>query len=323
MNEKIYGLIEENPDVRDWRMGSITGARKEVLREDGDWRDFVPSEEEIQAGVYFDTYACVTFSALNNLEMIAKAKGIEMNRSDRFTAKMSGTTTSGNSLRNVATSVSRWHGTVAEEDWPFPRTQRTPVFDWDDYYKEIPQELQDLGLSWLEDWDVSFEWIPTDKESIREALKYGPLQVGVYAYPKPLENGMYDDGGRDRRNHAVTLIYAGDDCYEILDHYERSGKITKRLVPDYDFKWIMQFTLNPKKDKPMPIIDLPNDCLVQLVEGKGGFGLHVDGKLYVDDTDKILASWLVRSPEFGRKKAITQAQWDSFPKFNLKNEPLD
>lgn len=323
MNENVnYGLIEENPDVRDWFASGITGVSdKKVLLENGDWRPFKPTVTEYQAGVYFDTLACVTFSALNNIEILAKYLGIEMNRSERFNAKLSGTTKNGNSLRNVAISIAVNHGTVDESEWPFPRRQMNPVFDWDDYYSEVPQELVDKGLSWLKEYNVKYEWVNVDRDSIKNALKYGPLQVGVYAWPKPGTDGLYTDGGNNRRNHAVTLLHAGDDFYTILDHYDN---VEKKLVPTYDFKWAMQFTLIPiNEDTNMSDkIQLPNDTLVQLVEAPGGFGLHIDGKLYVDSLDKIVASWLIRNPDFTnpRRATLTKAQWDSFDHYNLKNE---
>lgn len=311
-----FGLLEQ-VDVfpKDWRMGGLSGATKTIINESGDYTKFLP-EVEYQVGVYFDTMACVTFSALNCLETIANVKGISWNKSDRFTAKMSGTGVKGNYLRNVAESI-RTEGVVDEEDWPFPRKQRSPVYGWGDYYSEIPDTVRSEGLKWLQDWSIEWEWIRMDQ--IKEALKYGPIQVTVKAWPKPLKNGLYNDGGSKYRNHAVMLIRATDEYYEIFDHYTKSKK---KLVPDYDFKSAMQFSLIPKKDD-MPTLSLPNDVLVQEVEKSGTFGLHLNGKMIVDDVDKVVASWLMRNKGDvkGKTVSLTRDDWNSFSKTDLKNNP--
>lgn len=323
MNEqtqlKEFGLIEQYETFpKDYRAGILSGATKQVLREDGNYTDFIP-ETEHQIGIYFDTMGCVSFSALNCIETILKAKfGVSLNLSDRFLAKMSGTTKRGNYLRTVADSI-RTQGAVAEELWPYPRRQRTPVFEWDDFYSEIPEEVRMEALNFLKQWKIEWEWVPMSQ--VREALKYGPLQVTVRAWPKPNEDGLYHDGGSTRRNHAVTLFNATDDYYEIADHY---SKDKKKLVPNYDFKWALQFFVTKQTNVPMPTIELPNNVLVQLVEGSGGFGLHLDGKIIVDDQAKINASFIVRNRGDIKEKVVTlrQDQWDSFPKVNLKGEEL-
>jgi hypothetical protein len=328
MEEVInYGLIEETElDPRDWRMGSISAAVKKILIDSGNWTEYLPTPEE-QAAIYFDSLSCVTFSALNCIEMQAKFQGIDMNRSDRFTSKLSGTNKSGNSLKAVAMSVAELHGTVDESRWPFPRQQRTPAFDWEHFYESIPDDIQQEGLAWLDEWEVQYEWIPVSQ--IKEALKYGPIQVGVYAWPKRRADGMYDDAGQSRRNHAVTLFNVEDSHYEIFDHYKGDGTFIKKLVPSYDFKWAMQFTLIRKSDKPMPVLVLPEECWVTGILPRGQvFGLHVQGKLYVADSNinsttfDVYLQWTARCNDFNNKRSITEEQWNSLPKFNLKNEQI-
>lgn len=329
MQETIqnYGLIEENElDPRDWRMGGVTGAEKKVLIENGDWTAYLPTPEE-QAAVYFDSLSCVTFSALNCIEMQAKFQGINIDGSDRFTSKLSGTNKGGNSLKAVAMSIAELHGIVPEERWPFPRQQRTPIFDWDDFYASIPEEIQKEGLAWLEDWDVQYEWIPVSV--IDDALKFGPVQVGVNAWPKRRADGLYDDAGVARRNHAVTFFKKSPDARHIFDHYKGDGTFIKKLVPNYDFKWAMQFNLIRKSDKPMPIVTLPNNCRVTGVLSNGLVrGLHVEGKIYVPDPtinstpEDIEAAWTDRSTDFNNKRTISEEAWHSFPKFNLKNQQI-
>lgn len=320
MTNEIFNhglIIETDAHAKDWRAGGISGATKIVLREDGNYRNFLP-EAEYQSGVYFDTFGCVTFSSLNCLETIVKTKGGSWNKSDRFTAKMSGTTKQGNWMRGVAESV-RIDGVVDESVWPYPRKQVDPPYTWDDYYAPIPEDIKQLGLDWLKEYEVAWEWV--DLANIRESMKYGPIQVLVRAWPKPGADGLYTDGGSTDRNHAVMLSEATDSHYTIFDHYD---KVEKQLVPTYDFKAAIQYFLIKKTDKPMPLITLENDTLVQLVEAPGGFGLYLNGKIIIDDLAKILASFTVRTngDTKGKVKPLTRAQWDSFEHINLKNETI-
>lgn len=314
-----FGLMREREyDPKDWRAGGVSGAYRTIHREDGDYSDFLP-DKELQHGVYFDTMGCVSFSALNCLETIANVKGMKWNKSDRFLAKMSGTSRKGNSLITVARTI-RDKGTVPEEEWTWDPTDRIELYDWDDFYATIPEEIKMLGKRWLDDWEIQYEWISMSQ--IRERLKYGPIQVGVKAWPTPNADGLYTDGGSVSRNHAVMLYKADDTAYYIFDHYDN---MYKKLVPTYDFKWAMQFHLNKiDNTKPMPIVDLANDILVQEVTDSGAFGLHLNGKIIVDDVALIQATWLMRnSGMVGNKvKTLTKEQWDSFPKQDLKGNQI-
>lgn len=68
--EQGYGLLDEMLlDPRDWRVGSISGATRVDLNVGGDFTQYLPVDE-LQIGVYFDTLACVSFSALNAVEVV-------------------------------------------------------------------------------------------------------------------------------------------------------------------------------------------------------------------------------------------------------------
>lgn len=125
--------------------GLLTGKRQndylggtlpyEVRNESGDWTAYLPLGEW-QANSHVDTMACVTFSALNSIETQYKfLTGQDRNFSDRFTARMSGTTSQGNWLFRVADSIRR-DGLVDEAAWPSPAD-----FTWDSYYATPPIEI--------------------------------------------------------------------------------------------------------------------------------------------------------------------------------------
>ena len=116
--------------------------------------------------------ACVTFSALNSLETQIKFL-TNQNRelSDRFTAKMSETTTNGNYLYKVGDSI-REHsdgsgdGVVDEIEWPMP-----VGYTWAKYYEEIPQFVKDKGREFLKEWKIEYEFIDFNRDSLIHHLK--------------------------------------------------------------------------------------------------------------------------------------------------------
>ena len=327
MDDKNYGLlIEKELSPFDWIAGGVSGAERSVLRENGDYSDLVP-ETEKQSNSSFDTMACVTFSALNCLETLARFHGIRFNKSDRFTAKMSGTTKRGNYTSIVADTI-RKDGTVDEVIWPF---QRDKITDWDTYYQDIPQVVQSLGKKFLEDWEITWEWVPVSR--IREMLKYGPIQVIVQAWPKPNAQGIYENKGEGSNyNHAVMLYKGANagDVYEIADHYDRDRK---KLSPDYKFGSAVLFTLRKKQLETTPKPMLENNILVQNVEGNGAFGMHLNGKIMLGPNGDVLATVMMRSPRktidgvsyvlLRDPKPLKKADWDALPKVNLKNEPIN
>ena len=69
MTNKNTGFIEKIRDS-DWELLGANGdIDNPVLRMDGDFTSFLP-EYEAQTGLYFGTQACVTFSALNCIEIL-------------------------------------------------------------------------------------------------------------------------------------------------------------------------------------------------------------------------------------------------------------
>src|SRR5574343_1052454 len=146
MEEQLnFGLIKQQAlDPRDYVFGGITGAPKEIIMQSGSYLDVLP-EKELQHGVYIDSMACVSFSALNCIEILLKVQyDITANYSDRALAKMSDTTIKGNYLAKVAETI-RKQGLIPEEVWGFDRSREGRV-DWDVFYRDIPQFELDSRL---------------------------------------------------------------------------------------------------------------------------------------------------------------------------------
>ena len=301
------GLQLSERKVSDWIAGDFSPLDSKIINPNGVWQT---PEVEYQNRWGYDRLACVTYSLLNCIETLYYYKtGISRNFSDRFLAKMSGTTKLGNSVSTVF-DTARKVGLVDESVYPDIQG------GWEEYYKNIPQEIQNTAKDLLANWELFREWIRTnDKDAIFNALKEAPLQV-VVAYASG--NGYLNPTGK--YNHAV-MCYGAEygKCWYIFDHYTQS---TKTYAWDYEFDCVLKPSLILKENKPMTT--LKDNTLVQLVQGQGGFGLYLESKMIVDDLDKILASWLVRTKgkTEGMIATMTSEEWEKIPKINLKSQPI-
>jgi len=164
----------------------------QVRLESGDWRPFKPLNEKQRPNAV-DVMACVTFSGLNSLEFQNIQQGNqEINFSDRFTAKDSGTTTQGNYLYKVADSLRE--GVVLESEYPAPDN-----FTWDSYYSTIPNDVYVKRKK----YGVQYEWI--NKSDLAYHLKHAPIQI-IITNTSP--------------NHAVLAVYKEGDTVYYFDSYD-------------------------------------------------------------------------------------------------------
>lgn len=262
------GILISEPRINDIIAGGIQDESTITLVVGESWRSYLIRNEK-QFGIYFDSMACLTFSALNVLEMMFKymmahdmisaenvswlrekgyfnAQG-EIEFSDRFTAKMSGTTTNGNYQYKVNDSICKYDGLVPESLWTWNADQRNPVFDWDDFYVEPPQGLKDLGHEFFEHFDIKSIFVNMNfPEAVVEALTHGPLQVIVHAWDLPVD-GIYQRTTKTL-NHAVCDF---EPQTFILDHYPEDGRygtdFIKQLAPNFIFHYsAYQFNIKEK-----------------------------------------------------------------------------
>lgn len=119
--------------------------------------------------------ACVSYSAIHCIEsqeLFLTGEVVEY--SERFLAKMSGTTHEGNYQSKVLATIQKY-GLVEDKDWP----SEIPNFTWDEYYKDIPSSVIAKGQEWLRKWDVQGKWLQL--KEIPAALKEAPVQVIIVA----------------------------------------------------------------------------------------------------------------------------------------------
>ena len=306
-----FGLVSKKINPQEWVLGANSPILPEIICEDGDWTKYIPVFEKQKYGS-LETMSCVTQSALNVLEiLVKKIYNIDINFSDRGLAKMSNTNKSGNSLQNVAETI-RKMGVLLEEDWAF---NNNDVLTWDNYYRNIPNELIDKAFGFNKKYNFSHDWIYG--MDMREALKYSPLQVTVNAWYK--KDGIYYNNV-NYSNHAVVLVGYDGDCPLIFDSYEPS---IKKLKSDYILgDYAKRFNINIINNMEEYIIK--NNNLYQLVSGNGGFAVGLDGRLIIDDLDKLLATFISRNNGDIENKTVKVRQdfWDKFDKVNLKGEKV-
>lgn len=277
------GLILEPQDPKLWMFGGLSGIAAEdhtVLREDGQWLDFLPKFEP-QSDMYMDCMGCVSFSALNTLETIARYRNIDLNCSDRFTAKMSGTTSNGNSFSKVWSSIAENDGTVPEDLWPFSSSIKT----WSEFYATIPNEIITVGKERLDNIKVRYESVTTDKESLMDALRFGPLQVAIYAYPSIDSNGVYVATTKIA-NHGVMLVgYVYGKYWLIFDSYENDSNSHDGQIKKLAWNTKISAALLPTIIQINGVdnynyMKLQEKIIYQLVEAPGGFFTRIGDVVY-------------------------------------------
>ena len=223
-----HGVIKDTRSSLEQKRDYIAGSSpvpQVVLQENGDWSNFLPDYECQIVGQSFDTMACVTFSMLNCFESLyQRLFGVNVNFSDRFIAKLSGTDKyNGNFAMNVLTAI-RTYGLVDERDWPMDNS----FIKKDQYYSTIPDPVLTKGKTVLSLYIPNGEVVyPVTKENMLINLKYSPLQVII-----------------NNSTHAVTCF--GQDVNsgqaKIFDHYKFFGT----NIYNYDWSKInyaMRFSL--------------------------------------------------------------------------------
>lgn len=246
------GLVIEIRET-DYEFGGYTQIEHEERVTTGDWSPFLPDEER-QSG-RFDTFGCVSFSAMNSVEtqinwMMANdlltdetiaflkdnqyiGEDGKLNCSDRFTVKMSGTVPGrGNSFQSVWDSI-REDGVVPEVAWP----NNLENISVDEYYSEIPQAVKDLGKKFLQYFEAAYEKV--SKGDIKKALHHAPIQIGT-ATCNPWAGGVIPMCS-ELPNHA-TMVYKVDGVYYDFDQYQ---PFEKKLAGNYRIPFAYKCVVSP------------------------------------------------------------------------------
>lgn len=298
-----FGLIEEPRQENDYIAGIASPLSKvEVFKDGHGWGKYLPVPE-MQFNGLTDYMDCVTESFTNCIEMLQKAfYNVQDNYSERFTAKLSGTTRQGNSLRNVAES-GRKQGLVLETEWP-----RNKPMTWEEYYATIPQAVIQKGLKFVKDWTINYEWIDETKEAFKQALKYGLIQVTGYAWLG--QDGIFYDWGR-RANHAFVIYdyvegeyWLAYDSYPTdyeLDNNSTQQEFIKKIAWNFKFGSAMQFTIKPNLNNNESLMAKIKNMFKKIArDAKGGLWFLKDGK------KQKIENWLAFSGAVIDEIGVTQ-----------------
>jgi peptidoglycan hydrolase-like protein with peptidoglycan-binding domain len=261
------GLIIEPIKDTDFLMGAESGIVPQTNLANGDWEKYLaPNESQKQFGEW-DMFACVSFSAVktvtttihfmldSNLLKPETVKFLEdsgylkdgiINLSDRFIAKMSGTTINGNSFARVWDAI-RKCGMLPESDWAMPTTDYSSSKEaWNEYYKEIPQELKDKALKFLDYFDIKYEWVLTgvmDIEKLKKALQQAPLQIGTPVKLPEWNQEVVPAIAGIQASHA-TEEFRIDKYHNIHDQY---APYYKKLALEYSIPYAVKGVIIEKK----------------------------------------------------------------------------
>lgn len=347
-----HGLLpEKRLDPRDNLFGVATVLEPKILQTNMIWTPYL-GKYEPQSNTAFDSMGCVSFSNNNCTEMRInrmirenemdartfedlKAVGYideldQFNASDRFTAKISGTTIRGNYMSSVANSVMDY-GLLPESLLPFDLES---VKTFEDFYATIPIELVAKAKKFLEVFDYGWEWVGTSTDILFRALQTSPLQVTVQVGSPVNDKGFYINRTGDY-SHAVA-IHAATDHFGVFDHYTNKFK---KYDLSYKFGAVMRFFIQLKKpsmSSPNPL-NLPNNCKVFVVTDKEIFKALFIGKdkntafndkMVLDNPALVDDQWEARNEvdgwfRGGAVRTITKAQFDLYAKCNFKGQIIN
>lgn len=148
---------------------------------------------------------------------------------DAFIAIKSGTTKQGNSLKAPAQAIHE-HGLVPKKLMPLE-----PNMMWEDYHnpKRITKHIEDLGKQHKAMLPTAYEQVPN--EAFRTEIKKYHINTGVYAWPFPNSEGIYERVPHNF-NHAI-LIESENVTWDIQDNYldTHDQDYIKRLASNYRF----------------------------------------------------------------------------------------
>jgi hypothetical protein len=267
-NNKNFGLIEEE------RLGSITSLYQDIsflpkiIDGSNGWM-FFSSEREIQKTKFIDIMDCTVESVLNIYHIFMDFLGgwpipkdapifPTNNLSQRFNAKDSGVTPSGNTTSNADNSIIN-SGVCDESYW-----HRTAEMDWATYYATIPSTVKLQAKKSLKSWFYKSYLISPDHQTMMTALDRGLLAVTGYAWAKGA-NGFYFDYGYQPNHRFVVASYVKGvkwiirDSYPtdfLIDENSTEQEFVKELDWNFNFGEVKLITISPAADVQNSLIAL-------------------------------------------------------------------
>lgn len=238
------------PDLteEDFRFGSgqLTGT---PLRADGDWREYLPPEED-QNVRGIESSACFVEASQHAIATIEEEEygEVDNNYAARFNALLAGGTPTGGSPIAAADSM-RHDGLVRDSVMPFGPDVRS----WGEFHswKGVNEKsVRSLGKEYLETKELGYDVVverhydvKMKYQKLRDALKYSPCPVSVVAWYE--RDGIYYKPAGLRDTHLVELVYIDDNNQAyVRDTY---APYLKQLEPFFDFDFGMRWSVEQKE----------------------------------------------------------------------------
>lgn len=237
---KNFGFIEPITSPDDYVFGA-GNVQSEILQENGQWDEYLPKDETQLFKDRTDTYNCTAYGTLNCLEVLFRRLfNTPAEYSERFTGIVAGTKPPGNSPQTVIQSI-RKNGLLADSILPFDDS----IKNIDEYYSPNPMTGYYLNLAhkFIEDYEIFHEWVGNSNEEIKEALKYSPLGVSVYAWVID-PDGLYMRPKGYLDTHWVCLYgYEDGKYWKVFDSADNTHK---KLRWDFGFSYCKRYNISRK-----------------------------------------------------------------------------
>ena len=230
-----YGYLKPKIKDEDYVLGSLRSAPYEILVEDGQWIEYLPSPEYQRRGGT-ETMSCTVFGTENVLEAIFKRKfGISTNWSDRYVAVMANVGKNGADPQMIAEIIRTESGLIDEIYLPF-----VDGMSYDLFFSPKPmvKEYKDRGNEWLKEWQLKHEYcftsgtIKEKQEKLKESLKMSPLGVSVAAWYQNEKGYFYKPIGEQDNHWTMMFGYKEGEYWLIFDSYD---SCIKKLDWNYNF----------------------------------------------------------------------------------------
>lgn len=223
-----------------------------------DWLTF-PSEREIQKTHFIDIMDCTVEAIINAYHIFIeylKCWDIKVdneiifptkNLSQRFNAKDSGVTPSGNTTENADNSVKN-SGVCDEKYW-----HRTADMTWNDYYSVLTNSVRNQAKKSTKVLDFNAYRISNNHQIMMDALDRGLLAVIGYAWEKG-NNGLYQDFGYSPNHRFLVVGYVKGEKWIVRDSYptdylidndSTDQEFVKELDWNYNFGEIKLIIITP------------------------------------------------------------------------------
>lgn len=249
MKNEIHNFIYPEISHQDrWYGANIQG---QVLRQDGNWRDYLPPTED-QNIRDIESSACYIEAQQHSLATLLEEQfGLkDQNFSARFNALLSDGTQHGGDPIKGAKSI-KYDGMVDDAKMPFDNS----ITCWDDFHSWKGVNKDDLivlGKQWTQFWTAEF--VPIIEKEMPLATKYVVLKQWLKSCPCPISvTAWYQQGDVYIKpeglndNHLVEAYYVDDqNRIYIRDTYAPYQKI---LAPNFNFDFAMAWTIK-KNDNP-------------------------------------------------------------------------